>query len=173
MPTPTFGGGVNLIAVASLPSGRSWAVGLSGSGDGPTSGVILQWTGTAWTRVPIPDLGSDDGGLFGLAATSRSNAWAVGWESAGGNPAGTPKIVILRWNGTAWSDPSPSPVRPRRRPVARHQRPQRRRSHQLRPRRCRRPRRFRRPPPLSAPSSEVRHGVRHWVHSLESAALAK
>ena len=102
VPTPTFGGGVNLIAVASLPSGRSWAVGLSGSGDGPTSSVILQWTGTAWTRVPIADLGSDDGGLWGLAATSRSNAWAVGWDSAGGNAAGTPKILILRWNGTAW-----------------------------------------------------------------------
>ena len=102
VPTPTFGGGVNLIAVASLSSGRSWAVGLSGSGDGPTRSVILQWTGTAWTRVPIADLGSDDGGLWGLAATSRSNAWAVGWDSAGGNPAGTPKILILRWNGTAW-----------------------------------------------------------------------
>ena len=102
VPTPTFGGGINLFAVASLHSGRSWAVGLSGSGDGPTSGVILQWTGTAWTRVPIPDLRSDDGGLFGLAATSRSNAWAVGWDSAGGSPAGTPKIVILHWNGSTW-----------------------------------------------------------------------
>jgi hypothetical protein len=102
VPTPTFGGGINLFAVASLPSGGSWAVGLSGSGDGPTSGVILQWTGTAWTRVPVPDLRSDDGGLDGLAATSRSNAWAVGWESAGGSPAGPHKIVILHWKGSTW-----------------------------------------------------------------------
>ena len=54
VPAPSFGGGVDLSAVASLPSGRSWAVGLSGSGDGPTSDVILQWTGTTWTRVRNP-----------------------------------------------------------------------------------------------------------------------
>jgi hypothetical protein len=102
MPTPTFGAGVDVNAVASLPSGRLWAVGLSGEGDSPTHGVILQWTGTAWTRVPIPDLKNDDGGLFGLAATSRSNAWAVGWASSGGSASGTPKIMILHWNGSAW-----------------------------------------------------------------------
>ena len=103
VPTPTFGGGINLFAVASLHSSRSWAVGLSGSGDGPTSGVVLKWTGTGWTRVTIPGLRGDEGGLFGLAATSRSNAWAVGWESAGGSAAGTPKIVILHWKGYTWT----------------------------------------------------------------------
>ena len=103
VPTPTFGGGINLFGVASLHSSRSWAVGLSGSGDGPTSGVVLKWTGTGWTRVAIPGLRGDDGGLFGLAATSRSNAWAVGWESAGGASAGTPKIVILHWKGSTWT----------------------------------------------------------------------
>ena len=104
VPTPTSGGDIDVNAVASLPSGRSWAVGLSGGGDSPTSGVILQWTGTAWTRVPIPDLRGDDGGLFGLAATSRSDAWAVGWASAEGSPAGTSKIVILHWNGSTWKN---------------------------------------------------------------------
>ena len=34
-PAPTVGGGVNLFAVTSLSSSRSWAAGLSGSGDGP------------------------------------------------------------------------------------------------------------------------------------------
>ena len=105
---PTVGGGVNLFAVTSLSSSRSWAAGLSGGGDGPTNGVILQWSGSAWTRAPIPALRGDDGGLFGLAATSRSNAWAVGWESAGSNNAsvpgnsGTPEIVILHWKGGTW-----------------------------------------------------------------------
>ena len=70
-PAPTVGGGVNLFAVTSLSSSRSWAAGLSGSGDGPTNGVIFQWSGSAWTRAPIPALRGDDGGLFGLAATSR------------------------------------------------------------------------------------------------------
>ena len=103
VPTPTSGGDIDVNAVASLPSGRSWAVGLSGGGDSPTSGVILQWTGTAWTRVPIADLGNVNGGLFGVAATSRSNAWAVGWDSAGGTLGGTPKILIMHWKGSTWT----------------------------------------------------------------------
>jgi hypothetical protein len=102
VPSPTFGGGINLFGVASAHSDRSWAVGLSGGGDGSTSGVILQWTGSAWTRAPIAALRGDAGGLFGVAATSRSNAWVVGWERSGGSPSGAPKIVILHWKGSTW-----------------------------------------------------------------------
>ena len=103
---------IDLSGVAALPTGRAWAVGQSGSGDGPTNGVILEWNGSAWTSVPVPDLGSQVGALSGVAATSRSNAWAVGWESpvsiasanaAGPGDPGTPGILILHWNGTAWT----------------------------------------------------------------------
>ena len=102
----------DLSGVAALPTGRAWAVGQSGSGDGPTNGVILEWKGSAWTSVPVPGLGSQVGALSGVAATSRSNAWAVGWESpvsiasanaAGPGDPGTPGILILHWNGTAWT----------------------------------------------------------------------
>jgi hypothetical protein len=105
-------GGMNVAAVAALPSDRAWAVGQSGSGDGPTNAVILEWNGSAWTSVPVPGLGSQVGGLSGVAATSRSSAWAVGWESpvtiasanaAGPGDTGTPQILILHWNGSAWT----------------------------------------------------------------------
>ncbi len=103
---------IDLSAVAALPTGRAWAVGQAGSGDGPTNGVILEWNGSAWTSVPVPGLESQVGGLSGVAATSRSNAWAVGWESpvtvassnaAGPGDTGTPEILILHWNGSAWT----------------------------------------------------------------------
>jgi hypothetical protein len=43
------------------------------------------------------------GGLSGVAATSASNAWAVGFTGS--------KALILRWNGTAWQQvPSPAPA---------------------------------------------------------------
>jgi hypothetical protein len=44
------------------------------------------------------------GSLDGVAATSTSNAWAVG-------STGRAKTLILHWNGTAWKQvPSPSPA---------------------------------------------------------------
>ena len=110
--TSKLQGGIDVSAVASLSSSRGWAVGQSGSGDGPTNGVILQWNGSAWMHEPVPGLEADVGGLSGVAATSRSNAWAVGWESpvstsasasAGPGDYGTPDILILHWNGSAWT----------------------------------------------------------------------
>ena len=103
---------MDLSGVAALRTGRAWAVGQAGSGDGPTNGVILEWNRSAWTSVPVPGLESQVGGLSGVAATSRSNAWAVGWESpvtvassnaAGPGDTGNPEILILHWNGSAWT----------------------------------------------------------------------
>ena len=59
---------IDLSGVAALPTGRAWAVGQGGSGDGPTNGVILEWNGSAWTSVPVPGLGSQVGALSGVAA---------------------------------------------------------------------------------------------------------
>jgi hypothetical protein len=39
--------------------------------------------------------------LYGVAATSARNAWAVGLVGA--------RTLIVRWNGTAWTKASPSP----------------------------------------------------------------
>jgi hypothetical protein len=104
---------MDLSGVAALPTGRAWAVGESGSGDGATNGVILRSNGSAWANVPVPGLASQEGGLSGVAASSGSNAWAVGWESpvtvASANASGQPGdpgphgILILHWNGSEWT----------------------------------------------------------------------
>jgi hypothetical protein len=39
------------------------------------------------------------GGLNGVAAVSSTSAWAVGYAGK----ASAPRILLLRWNGTAWS----------------------------------------------------------------------
>src|SRR5262249_17480365 len=61
----------SLSDVAATSAADAWAVGFS-----YTIPLILHWDGTAWTRAPLPaTLGR---GLFtGVAATSRTNAWAV------------------------------------------------------------------------------------------------
>ena len=57
--------------------------------------------GTAGTAVPF----SISGTLADVAATSASNAWAVG---SSGSVASS-KPLIVRWNGTAWKQvPSPA-----------------------------------------------------------------
>ena len=87
-----------LYAVAKFPGG-AWAVGRAGvlvHGGVPTH-LIVRLTGTTVRRVPIP--GPADGTLWGVAAISAADAWAVG-SVAGFRALDTP--LILHWNGTAW-----------------------------------------------------------------------
>jgi hypothetical protein len=98
-PTPAGGGrkdGAALGSVAATSADSAWAVGVSGCGCEPdtTWPFIVRWNGTAWKQVPsaIQSVGAF---LSAVAATSASNAWAVGSASGG-------KTLIEHWNGTAW-----------------------------------------------------------------------
>jgi hypothetical protein len=62
-----------------------------------------------WTRVASPNLTQFDNVLFGVDATSSSNAWAVGRADDVSSPFRRP--LIQRWNGTGWRIvPSPRPA---------------------------------------------------------------
>ena len=103
-PNPPGGGYFN--AVATTSAGNAWAVGLAGPGPGivaPTTPLIEHWNGQRWSEQgvkPIPG-----GGLFaGVAATSATNAWAVGQTGSTGQ-----QTLIEHWNGTSWTrTPSPN-----------------------------------------------------------------
>jgi hypothetical protein len=58
---------------------------------------MLHWNGAQWSRVRVPNPGDTqtDRGLSDVAATSASNAWAVGSSFSG--------ILLLHWNGTKWA----------------------------------------------------------------------
>ena len=59
--------------------------------------VIEHWNGSAWAQVPSPDSsGSALSGLFGVSATGRHNAWAVG-------TIGYSRTLMVHWNGKTWS----------------------------------------------------------------------
>jgi hypothetical protein len=93
-------GGLN--AVATFPGG-GWAVGQSGVlvHGGVPRNLIVRLAGTTARRMPIR--GPADGELFGVAATSAANAWAVGGDDS---------PLILHWNGTVWKQaPLPSSLR--------------------------------------------------------------
>ncbi len=50
------------------------------------------WNGSSWTEQSP----SGSGELFGVAALSATDAWAVGTTPDG-------DALIERWNGSAWS----------------------------------------------------------------------
>jgi hypothetical protein len=97
----------SLYGVAALSSSDAWAVGSYRSFDTLYQTLIAHWNGTTWQQVPSPNpIASDHNFLDAVAATSASNAWAVGWaDTSSGDVAQT---LILHWNGTAWTYvPSP------------------------------------------------------------------
>jgi hypothetical protein len=113
VPSPNRGvypGGNFLDGVAATSPANAWAVGeyYNISNTGKT--LILHWDGTAWTQVPSPNPKPrfSDNQLTGVAATSATNAWAVGYSTFGGY-----HTLIEHWNGTAWTlVPSPDPLGP-------------------------------------------------------------
>src|SRR5262249_4426488 len=67
-----------------------------------------RWTGSAWSAVPAASPGAFYNSLQAIAATSKTNAWAVGAK----NPAQGSAFRTLaeHWNGTSWAAvTSPSP----------------------------------------------------------------
>jgi hypothetical protein len=91
-------------AVTALSPTNAWAVGKDIGATTPVGGGTLteHWDGTSWTVVPSPSPGGEPG-LTGVAARSASDVVAVGsaLPSINGGPL---QAVILRWNGSAWSD---------------------------------------------------------------------
>ena len=116
-----------LTAVAARTKADAWAVGRVRTPAGDRT-LILHWNGTAWKRIPSPDLsgtGINDW-LTGVTTVSASDAWAVGDPNAphpvaldrsakpgSAKAAAAPKqILILHWDGHRWQQvTSPSPGR--------------------------------------------------------------
>ena len=101
--TPNLGSPriVELLGVSVTSSRNGWAVGYVRKSEGyPARTLIERWNGTAWTVQTSPNPGSGDSRLSGVAATSSTNAWAVGYDRHG--------ALIEHWNGRAWKvQPSP------------------------------------------------------------------
>src|SRR2546430_2345799 len=107
---PNPGSDNELIGVAVLSSCRAWAVGHYFNGTTDQT-LTEHWNGSVWKLVPSPDPGgsSNFNDLYSVAATSASNAWAVGLHFN----SIAPQTLTEHWNGTAWKlVPSPNPGGP-------------------------------------------------------------
>jgi hypothetical protein len=115
VPSPASPGSLGgcLGGVTATSAADAWAAGSFRLGNGSTRTWMLHWDGAQWSRVHVPDPGSTqtDRGLSDVAATSATNAWAVGSSFAG--------ILLLHWNGSQWAQQpvgalATAPVRPHR-----------------------------------------------------------
>jgi hypothetical protein len=83
--------GTDLEGVKATSASNIWAVGYDSSGP-----AILHYDGTSWSTQSSPSV--SNGYLYAVAASSKSDAWAVGRRQ--GNPHTT--MLIEHWNGTTW-----------------------------------------------------------------------
>ena len=98
-----------LNAVTATSPAHAWAVGLGpcvgGSINCPSHSLIMRWSNRSWKTVRSVSIhdGKDQNVLNGVAATSASNAWAVGsyYPAAQGDPV---RALLLHWNGTSWTE---------------------------------------------------------------------
>jgi hypothetical protein len=105
-PSPAPGTGNELGAVAATSASNAWAVGVYVN-PSPGQTLIEHWNGSSWAQQPSPDPGgpAQTNILYGVAAASAGNAWAVGEYSNGTDLLS----LIEHWDGTAWAQvPSPS-----------------------------------------------------------------
>jgi hypothetical protein len=90
-----------LNGVTVVSSRLAWAAGVQGFSPAnitkfPGRPVIERWNGRRWSAARLPS--TWPGGLGPIAASSATNAWALGQESSG------LKDHLLHWNGHVWRD---------------------------------------------------------------------
>ncbi len=98
--SPSPGGTDNeLFGVRAVSGTDAWAVGYDVTSGSTDKTLILHWDGTAWTQVASPSPGTTGAVLEAVAATSATDAWAVGSSFT----ADTEKTLTLHWNGHKWA----------------------------------------------------------------------
>ncbi len=109
VPSPNPGTFSNLLyGVAAVSANDVWAVGYFETGTGYVGRTLVEhWNGTSWSVVSSPNIGPVNNFLYGVAAVSATDVWAVGYYETSSGPDIT---IIEHWNGTSWSVvPSVSP----------------------------------------------------------------
>ena len=92
------GRSIGLSGVAATSPSNASAVGTR-CGTKATQTIIEHWNGKGWKVQPSPNPGGSGNTsvLSGVAATSSTNAWAVGSYDGLADPP-----LIEQWNGKAW-----------------------------------------------------------------------
>jgi hypothetical protein len=91
-----------LNGITAVAANDIWAVGDLRSPSGLAVGTLTEhWDGSAWSIVPSPTPAGTFPVLTAVAARGSGDVYAVGFALAGAS--GGTQGLILRWNGTTWS----------------------------------------------------------------------
>jgi hypothetical protein len=100
-PLPNVGAQENVLLAVSMPSpGSAWAVGYYINGKFEQKTLIEHFDGAAWSVVASPSPGQKQNILYGVAAISDRDVWAVG---ASQNSPGLWRTLAEHWDGSNWS----------------------------------------------------------------------
>lgn len=100
-PLPNVGAQENALLAVSMPAaGSAWAVGYYVSGKFQQRTLIEHFNGSVWSVVSSPSPGALQNILYGVAAISDSDVWAVGAEQ---DADGLFHALTEHWDGAAWS----------------------------------------------------------------------
>ncbi len=87
-------GNASIWSIAAVSASDIWATG----NFGPQS-VAMHWDGSAWTRVPTPNVGSGNNSLNGVVAIAANDVWAVG----SGYIDKADVATAMHWDGKRWN----------------------------------------------------------------------
>jgi hypothetical protein len=98
-----------LNGVAAVADDDAWAVGHWYDNRFASYRTLAErWDGTRWLTAPTPNVGNGYNELYGVAATSPVDGWAVGYSRE--TPYTGSRTLILHWDGAVWRVvPSPNP----------------------------------------------------------------
>jgi Phosphoesterase family len=100
-PLPNVGVQQNVLLSVSMPApGKAWAVGYFESGSFVQSTLIEHFSGGTWSVVPSPNPSSQHNILYGVAAISDTDVWAVGAQQ---DSSGVWHTLTEHWDGSSWS----------------------------------------------------------------------
>jgi hypothetical protein len=109
VPSPNEEGANWLASVDASAGDNAWAVGYYIGDEGRYETLSMRWDGSAWTLFETPNASDRGDWLFGVAAISPNDAWAVG-GTVGPWDTYTSTTLVEHWTGSAWSVvPSPNP----------------------------------------------------------------
>jgi hypothetical protein len=102
VPTPSPSAQSNyLSAMDALSPTDMWAVGAWYRPSTSTPGTLTEhWNGSTWSLVPSPNFNEGYNELYGVAAFSSTDAWAVGYHNI--SYYGSEKTMAQHWDGTRW-----------------------------------------------------------------------